>query len=105
MKTEGEIVASWTELFERRRAVQPDDTQVADVVHVKDIWNAWCHEWMITKMPFTKNYRIFNAWVRKTYGSKQVLLPLLETGLTWAPPSDMVEKDFDGASEHVAQGG
>ena len=110
MKTEGEIVASWTELFERRRAEQPDDTQAADVDQVGDIWSDWCHDWINSELfpyqqakPFREKSSFFNAWVKKTYGSKHILLALLETGLTWAPPPDMVEGDFDSASKHVAK--
>jgi hypothetical protein len=110
MRTEHEIVESWQELFRRRRAVQSNDTEVADETQVKSVWKDWCADWLEHELrpdqmllrPSQKT-SIFNVWVRKTYGSKHVLCGLLETGLTWAPPQEFVGKDFDGAAEHVAK--
>ena len=46
---------------------------------------------------------LFNAWVRQNVGGKHFVMAIWQTGITWAPPSHLLENDHNGALKHMAQ--
>ena len=46
---------------------------------------------------------LFNAWVHQNMGGKQFVMAIWQTGITWAPPPEMIKTDYNGALEHVAK--
>ena len=105
------MVEAWQDLLRWRRRVEPDDAKPIDDRDTRaSIWNRWSAEWRENYLtPKQQRYKtiqqtsIFNAWVRKRYGSKHFLMAMLETGITWAPSAGFLETDRDGVTEHVAQ--
>ena len=111
MKSTASIVAGWEGLFERRRAVQPVDADpIPDPDMKAKIWNDWCNDWLAKKLSAEqRSYKrsahtsIFSAYMSQRFGSKHFVMAMLETGTTWAPSQELLERDSHGAAEHVAR--
>ena len=108
MKKAGDIAAAWQELFRRRRAYQPDDTQpIEDEDTRADIWNTWSRDWLAAnltqeqqKKTRSQKTSIFNAYMKGAYGDKRFVFAMLQTGITWAPSAEQLSGI--GAAEHAA---
>ena len=46
---------------------------------------------------------IFNAWSSSQMGGKLFVMVVWQTGVTWAPPPDLLQNNYHGAVEHVAK--
>ena len=46
---------------------------------------------------------IFNAWPDSQMGGKLFVMAFWQTGVTWAPPPDLLWNNYHGAVEHVAK--
>ena len=75
------------------------------------MWTAWQRDWFARNLTpeqeskkWSKKTSLFNAWAWTTVhvGGKDFVMAVWQTGMTWAPSSDLVRKDFEGALKHVA---
>ena len=46
---------------------------------------------------------IFHAWARQNVGGKHFVMAIWQTGVTWAPPPELLNRDYNGALKHVAK--
>ena len=46
---------------------------------------------------------IFNAWSYFQMGGKLFVMAVWHTGVTWAPPPDLLQNNYHGDVEHVAK--
>lgn len=53
--------------------------------------------------PTNKRSSIFNTFLHNNFGGKRWIMAVWQTGITWAPPLDMMMDDRRGALEHVAK--
>ena len=91
LKTSAEIERAWQLIFERRRRGEPDDSrEIQSPDRLKDMWNAWMQDW-------------FTAWTHRNVGGKHFVMAIWQTGITWAPPVELLNNNINGALEHVAK--
>ena len=107
MRPMHEITVAWEEVFLWRRTQEPDDTKQLSPEQISRAWTMWMHDWMkhnLTKVqrrkPHSRKTSIFGSFVHRSYGSKHLVLALLETGVTWAPPKSARREE---AYAHVAK--
>ena len=55
------------------------------------------------KMDWMRQTSIFNAWSPSQMGGKLFIMAVWQTGVTWAPPPDLLQNNYYGAVEHVAK--
>ena len=110
LKSSTEIHDAWQLIFERRRLTERNDRQrIEDPHQLGDMWTAWQRDWFAKNLTpgqenkkWNKKTSIFNTWTWNTVGGKHFVMAVWQTGMTWAPSSDLVRKDFGGALKHVA---
>ena len=73
------------------------------------MWTTWQREWFakeLTPAQWNKQWRektcIFTGWCWRTLGGKHFVMAVWQTGMTWAPPPELLSTNFNGALEHVA---
>ena len=109
LKSAEAILEAWRCLFERRRQMEQNDNKALEDSDARaEIWTRWCNEWLAENLTaqqqryrWSQKTSIFGAYMRRTYGSKKFFFALLETGITWAAPKDLLSSDPDSAAEHV----
>ena len=110
-KTTAELMTAWRTIIERRRRGEPDDTrEIQSVERLQHMWNTWMQDWLDTEATDTHKQRrrsaqtsILAAWVHRYMGGKNFVMAVWQTGITWAPPPELLSSDINGALEHVAQ--
>jgi hypothetical protein len=108
-RTSDELADTWIHVFRERLQFEADPTQpIYDSQVIAKMWTQWMWKWLNTSLrPDQQRKRdsqktsIFGAYVRKTYGNKSFVLALMQTGVTWAPPLDLVRQDHAAASKHI----
>ena len=111
LKTPSEIKEAWNTIFEVRRQYESDDRQgISDQDLLANMWNQWARKWMAEELTPEQRKRthirktsIFSAWVFSQMGGKNFVMAIWQTGMTWAPSSDLLNSNFNGALEHVAK--
>ena len=116
MKEPHVIQAWWEELFKMRRCVEKDDLKAITDSNVRaDIYNTWMQKWIQENLTEQQRQKwnparqrsICSAWLRNHYGSKRVVMDIIETGLSLSTPSGAAaghSPDTDiavGAPEHT----
>ena len=99
LKTAASIQAALEELMEWRRTEQQDDTSpMNDPEKASKIWNAWCNHWLAHNLTAEQerylrmnHTSIFTAYMHRRYGSKHFVFAILQTGITWAPSTELVD--------------
>jgi len=99
MKKTDDIRAAWQELFSRRRAEQPKDTEPIKDEDVRaKIWNRWCNDWIADNLTLaqrrgtrSQQTSIFNVYMHRTYGHRCFVFAMLEMGITWIPAGGVRE--------------
>lgn len=91
-KNEIEAAASMQNIMEIRRRRTSDDRAILHEAEVRECWNTMMREWLYANLrddqqKYANNQKrsIFNAVVRKAYGSKYLLMAIWKYGLSWAP--------------------
>ena len=110
LKSETQIAEAWRLIFDRRRLAEKDDRQgIEDPEQLARMWRTWAKEWFAKELtpeqqrkPWRKKTSIFSAWCYNSFGGQHFVMALWQTGITWAPSSDLLETNFTGALEHVA---
>ena len=110
MKEPHLIKAELEELFKMRRRVEKDDLKaITDPEASKNIHNMWMHEWLQENLTEKQRRKapnqqtsIFSAWLHNHYGSKRFVMAIIETGLSWATPSDEAEHKGSGAASSAS---
>ena len=110
LKSPTELADAWKTILDRRRLVQPDDrAPITDSRVRAGMHNHWFrdfHENMSDeqrgKAPKFRS-SIFNTYLHKNFGGKKWIMAVWQSGISWAPPPDMMENDRNGALEHVAK--
>ena len=105
--TEEQIVQAWSDVLFWRRTVEADDTApISDSAVVAKAYTNWTHHWIENelrpdqqRLDYSNKTSIFNAYLRRIYGSKYFVLALISTGITWGFPPWEVPR---GATEHTA---
>jgi hypothetical protein len=112
LKPSDEIKTAWRVIMEKRRLVEPDDRcAIQGPDTLKDMYNAWMHEWLdgdnLTseqrRLKQNKKTSIFAAHLYSNFGGKHFVMALWQTGIQWAPTPEMIRDDYNGALEHVAK--
>ena len=111
LKTTAEIRLAWERIFERRRRGELDDTrEIQSADRLRQMWNEWMQDWLNTeateeqrKRKRNKQTSLFNAWVYRNVGGKRFVMAIWQTGITWAPPQQLLNTNRTGALEHVAK--
>ena len=110
LKSPAQIQEAWQLIFERRRLGEPDDrSSIEDPEQLAKMWTTWQREWFakeLTPAQWKKTWHektsIFNGWCWRTLGGKHFVMAVWQTGMTWAPPPELLSTNFNGALEHVA---
>ena len=110
LKTVPEIQRAWRSIFERRRLAEPDDMrEIQDPLRLAGMWTAWMNEWLENELTDaqsrrrrTQKIKLFAAWVHQNMGGKPFVMSVWQTGISWAPPPELLDTDYKGALEHVA---
>ena len=55
------------------------------------------------KLKHAKKTSIFNAWVYHHFGGKHFVMAMWQTGMTWAPTPELLNSNYNGSLEHVAE--
>ena len=95
----------------RRRRGEPDDArEVQSPESLQYMWNTWMQDWLDTEATDAQKQRrrpqqtsIFSAWVYRNMGGKHFVMAIWQTGITWAPPTELLNNDINGALEHIAK--
>ena len=113
LKSTEEIKASWTNILERRRLFEPDDTveiNDPDGSRLKRMYADWFRDFQEYELteeqklkPHSKQTSAFTAYLKNNFGGKAFIMALWQTGITWAPTRSMEETNYNGALEHVAR--
>ncbi len=109
LKSEADINEAWRLIMEKRRLVQPDDAlPINDTNTLAAMFNEWKDQWMdeyLTreqlKQNRNKNKSRFTAWLKNTVGGKNFVMALWQTGITWSPPQEMLNTNYNRAAKHV----
>ena len=110
IKPPEEIAETWKTLFEWRRKVGPNDRNPIPCHNtLAMMWNEWREEWFVHNLTANQKKKltrektsIFNAYVKRTAGTKFFVMAIWQLGVPWAPPLDKLNSDLPGALEHVA---
>jgi hypothetical protein len=110
-KSPAQIEDAWKHIMEKRRLAEPDDgLAINDSDQLADMWVSWQKEWIAKECTdgqktkkWSQKTSIFNAHVHQHYGGKNFVMAVWQTGISWAPTQEMLESDFNGASEHVVK--
>ena len=97
-------------IIQRRRMTEPDDRRP---IYCQDrlarMWTDWQRECFAENLTPQQNQRkcrhkssIWNAFVKRAAGTKHFVIAIWQTGVTWAPPLEMLNANLTGALEHVA---
>ncbi len=94
-----------------RRRGEPDDTRDLQTPNrLSDMWNTWMQQWLDNELADSQRQRrrsahtsVFSVWVHPYMGGTQLTVAMLQTGITWAPPPELLNSDYNGALEHVAK--
>ena len=77
---------------------------------LQHMWNTWMQDWLDTEATDTQKQRrraaqtsVFSAWVHRNMGGKHFVMAIWQTGITWAPPVELLNNNINGALEHVAK--
>ena len=54
-------------------------------------------------MKHSQKTSIWNAFIRRLAGTKELVIAMWQMGVPWAPSVEMLNSNHDGAAEHVAQ--
>ena len=102
LKSTEEIKASWTNILERRRLFEPDDTveiNDPDGSRLKRMYADWFRDFQEYELteeqklkPHSKQTSAFTAYLKNNFGGKAFIMALWQTGITWAPTRSMKEK-------------
>ena len=111
LKSKAEISQAWQQIFERRRLQEVDDTVPINDPDVRtSMWNEWMNDFIQNELSHEQRQRrrnqqtsMFGAHIKNAVGGKHFLMALWQTGITWAPSSELVQTDYSGALEHVAK--
>ena len=109
-KTPDEIMEAWDKIFGRRRLFEPNDRQpIEDPEQLAAMWTSWQRDWIKTeatdkqkKKDKSKQTSIFNAWAYQNVGGLPFVMAAWQTGMSWAPPLELLNSNTNGALEHVA---
>ena len=112
LKSKDEIVAAWIDLLWFRHYVETDDTKplydpFGDQTAL--VYNKWSAHWIRTQLradqeelkPGQKT-SIFRVYIKNRYGSQCMVMALIQTGISWSPPREVLDGSPDGAAEHIA---
>ena len=110
LKSSTEIQDAWRLIFKRRGLVERNDrTNIEDPHQLGDMWTAWQKHWFASNLTpqqqrkkWSQKTSIFNTWAWTNLGGKHFVIAVWQTGMTWAPPSDLLKSNFEGALRHVA---
>ena len=112
LKTPTELADAWKTILTKRREMQPDDrVPITDSRVCATMHNQWSREFQelimspeqrANKLPKQRT-SAFNAYLNKNFGGKKFIMAVWQSGISWAPPPDMMENDRNGALEHVAK--
>jgi len=106
-----EINSAWKEIMDRRRLAEPNDTlPIRDKETLKDMYNAWMHEWCDTSLredqqrKYTKREEQFLSFISlQQFGGKHIVMAMWQTGMQRATTSEKLRDDHEGALVHIAQ--
>ncbi len=95
--------------YGRRRLVQPDDTlPINDKNTRAAMFTTWKYQWMRDNLTHnqsqqrqTKNKKRFSTFLNSNLGGNNFVMAMWQTGITWAPPQEMLNTNYNGAAKHV----
>ena len=74
------------------------------------MYTSWMHEWLDNELTDDQRRKrtaaqssIFRNWLFQNMGGKYFVMAIWQTDITWAPSTELLNSDFKGALEHVAQ--
>ena len=108
-KTPQEINQAWEHIFVHRRRFEPNDRQpIEDPEQLALMWTSWQRDWIKKeatdkqkKEKWSRQTSIFNAWAYQNVGGLSFVMAVWQTGMSWAPPLELLNSDINGALEHV----
>ena len=109
-KTPDQIKEAWDLIFGQRRLFEPNDKQgIEDPEQLAEMWTSWQKDWIKKnatdkqkKETWSRQTSIFNAWCHQNVGGLSFVMAVWQTGMSWAPPLELLNSDTNGALEHVA---
>ena len=109
LKSKSEVTEAWQQIFERRRLQERDDTAAISNPRVlARMYTDWMNEWIPNHLtqaqlqrPRSSQTSIFNAYIKGAVGGKQFLMAVWQTGITWAPPSELLATNYGAAVDYV----
>ena len=87
-----EMFGKMEKIMTIRRRYQSDDRAILTETDVSKCWNTMMNEWLATnlrsdqeELKTARKTSIFGAYLNRTYGSKQFVIAIWESGLSWCP--------------------
>ena len=111
-KSPDEINDAWQTMFRKRRLQEPNDNAPINNSNArKEMYNRWMKEFIANELTAeqrknkrSSQTRIFRAHLMQKYGGKYFIMALWQTGITWAPPKELLDnKKTQGGTEHVVK--
>ena len=110
LKSAEEIKAVWTEILNRRRLEEEDDTApINDSTRLQKMHAKWLRDFLENELTAEQElYKRknktsnFSAYLWNNFGGKAFVMALWQSRISWAPTTDMKETDYAGALEHIA---
>ena len=111
LKDAHELSEMWGLIFARRRIVERDDRKpIRCEKTLANILIEWQYAWFrdnLTGEQHKKSWSvktsIFNVYAKRQWGTQFFVMAPSPTGVSWAPPTAMLNDDLAGAIEHVSQ--